>query len=206
MRITEPAGAFDCSSAVNASVFFLIAAASASPVRFSSPLLIFAVTSSIRCVMQIEYPFAGISPALLSALNPVSTRSFSGVEADTSASNPQWWFVRIKPSGETNSAVQPMLRRITASVNPTPVGLYISCGLIFRPRFFRCVSEAILSGVYIPSSTLASAKEKDDTVTATVRTSDRRVFFFRFIYQISLSFYIRMMANTKYNQFVYDTP
>src|SRR5687767_4972499 len=112
----------------------------------------------------------------------------------------------MRPSGETNSAVQPMLRRITASVNPTPVGLYISCGLIFRPRFFRCVSEAILSGVYIPSSTLASVKEKDDTVTANVRTRERRAFFFRFIYQISLSFCIRMTANTKYNEFAHDTP
>src|SRR5688572_28205950 len=77
-----------------------------------------------------------------------------------------------------------MLKRITASVRPPPAGLWISCGLIFNPRFFRTEAiDAIRSGGNIPSSTRAKAKETDEIVTAKVTMSAKRALCFRFIYQ-----------------------
>src|SRR4029079_18818829 len=70
--------------------------------------VISSVTSVIDTVIEARLPGpAGSSSARVLARQPFSSRSRSGVELYWSALRTQWWFVMMRPSGDTNDALHP---------------------------------------------------------------------------------------------------
>ena len=94
-------------------------------------------------------------------------RSRCGVELNCSAPKPQWWFVTMSPSGDTNEALQPP-SEITAPIG-SPVRSAKRCASIFSPSF--CSSGAscgICCGIHIPSAA---------TSGVAARESNKKSFF-----------------------------
>ena len=73
----------------------------------------------------------------------------------------QWWFVIIKPSAETKTAVQPEMRAVARRT------LSSHCGVTETPYFALTLAAGKLSKVYIPSSAKAGADAR-----AVARQSD----------------------------------
>jgi hypothetical protein len=62
----------------------------------------------------------------------------------------QWWFVSIKPSGDTKEAVQPESRTVARRTFSS------HCGVISTPCFCFIAEAGKLSTVHMPSSAAAS--------------------------------------------------
>ena len=88
------------------------------------------------------------SALLLGASKPSSTRLLSLDDNSARQGSTQWWLVRIRPSGETNEAVQFVSRIVDSRTRSS------QAGVISAPycRFIALAGK--LSNVHIPSSAI----------------------------------------------------
>jgi hypothetical protein len=117
-----------------------------------------AISSVISFTETVTYtrepgPFQS-SSAFVFARYPSSRRFFSGVELYWRAPATQWWFVAMRPSGETNEALHPPSDTIA------PMGWPVRSAKAFgsprKPMAFSLGARSgICCGIHMPSSEAA---------------------------------------------------
>ena len=134
------------------------------------PPAISSVTSFTETVTNTREPGPfHSSSARERATNPSSSRFRSGVELNWSAPMTQWWFVAMRPSGETKDALQPPSDTIA------PIGWPVSSAKRFaspsKPSSARRGARSgSCCGIHMPSPARAGA------ASASVSRAARRAF------------------------------
>ncbi len=126
----------------------------------SMPAVMSRVTSTTDVVTNTRDPGPfGNSSASVGAKYPFVSRFRSGVELNCRPPVTQWWFVTIRPSGDTKDAVQPP--RDTMAPIGWPVRSANDFGSPVNPRARSFAASAgICWGIHMPSSATTPADNR----------------------------------------------